>query len=105
MVHRGNPDTAPAVNFLGIAPSRHNLGYCFWVNVARLELLRILESAHHTVTFHAAKTGVDQMLGNHSCGFVRTPDALKDLDEHLNRFIRGDIDPRTLECQFRANLH
>ena len=104
-VHRGNPDTTPAVNFLGISGSRHNFGCCFWVDVARLELLRILESTHHTVTFHATKTGINQVLGDLSCGFVRTTDPFKDRDERRDRLIRGDIDPRTLKRQFGTNLH
>ena len=61
-VHRGNPDTAPTIDFLSIALGGHHLGYGFWIDIACLELLGVLERAHHTMALHPAKTGIDQMF-------------------------------------------
>ena len=61
-VHRGNPDTAPTIDFLGIALSGHHLGCSLWIDIACLELLRVLERAHHTMALHPANTGIDQMF-------------------------------------------
>ena len=61
-VHRGNPDTASPIDFLRIALSGHHLGCGLWIDIACLELLRVLERAHHTMALHPAKTGIDQMF-------------------------------------------